>query len=542
MLLPRIQNSELKMKKDEFQRLLAEERQKFRAKVEGAGVPPLRLFSGFNGRIAVVLSGGGARGAYEAGALLAFQDAGMPTHILAATSVGSINAASYASHSSTFVGNAESLVESWTQVSPPAMGIDWSRYILMLTGLFAATAGFFNALRGWLEERGTFLHSSHPVLTWLALMLAGISILLLHDQMPYIFYVVANMARNGHWRPDRLKALRSSLANLLVWGFVYILLSFTRVHFASGIVRFDLSSWILALLLLVLVVALWFLMRARLSVLSHRFLRLPLRSGLFHNYERTKFLRSRIAADGLRASPIRVVMTATDLDAGTAKYFCNASPDDLARDLNAQAAFVRSEVVQPDDLLQAVIASSAFTIVYQTVPMLGRSWSDGGVITNQPIRPAVRLGADVLFLVMMQPASTPDESAVKTFMDAGVRAMDILMARNLKADLRLLDYMNGLCANYAGNLNLRPEEIEVDMAGNRFRYIKAFTISPNQPLPATSLDFDSQVTCPTILEGYRDSQVAVLAFLDYLTDLKALRPRHLVRLVTEELREKQAAH
>ena len=529
------------MKKDEFQRLLAEERQRFRQKMDACPIGPAHLFSSFDGRIAVVLSGGGARGAYEAGALLAFQDAGMPTHIIAATSVGSINAASYASHSSTFVGNAESLVESWTQVSPPAMGIDWSRYILMLTGLVAATAGFFNALRGWLEEHGTFLHSRHPVVTWTALMFAGISVLLLHDQMPYIFYVVANFLRGGHWKPDRKKALRSSLANVLVWGFVYIFLSFTHLHFASSIVRFDLNSRVLALILVVLVVALWFLMRARLSLLSHKFLRLPLRSGLFHNYERTKFLRSRINAEGLRASPIRVVMTATDLDAGEAKYFCNHSPADLARDRNALERFVRQEVVQPDDLLQAVIASSAYTIVYQTVPMMGRSWSDGGVITNQPIRPAVRLGADVLFLVMMQPASMPDESAVKTFMDAGVRAMDILMARNLKADLRLLDYMNRLCANYAAGLSLRPEEIEIEMADARFRYIKPFTISPGRPLPAASLDFDSQVTCPTILEGYLDSQVAVLEFMEYLTNLKVTRPRCLVRLVTEELRESQAA-
>ncbi len=119
--------------------------------------------------------------------------------------------------------------------------------------------------------------------------------------------------------------------------------------------------------------------------------------------------------------------------------------------------------------------------------------------------------------------------------------MDILMARNLRADLRLLDYMNNLCANYAGGLNLRPEEIEIEMAGARFRYIKAFTISPSEPLAATSLDFDSEITCPTILEGYRDSQAAVMGFLDYLTNLSALRPRQLVKLVTEELAEKQSA-
>ena len=529
------------MKREEFQKLLNQEREKFHGQLATHMADPSKLFSGFTGRIGVVLSGGGARGAFEAGALLAFQDAAMPTHILAATSVGSINAASYASHSSSLVGNAESLIESWTQVSPPAMGIDWSRYVIMLTGLVAATAGFFNALRGWLQEHGTFLHGSYPVLTWLSLMLAGISVLLLYDQMPYAFYVASNFLRRGHWSPDLKKALRSLLANLLVWGFVYVFLNFTKLHFYSRAVEFDLSSRVLAVILVVLLVALWSLMRDRVSLLSHKFLRLPLRSGLFANYERTKFLRSRIAADRLRASPIRVVMTATDLDAGSANYFSNASPEELLGDPNVVQSFVSAEIVQPDDLLQAVIASSAFTIVYEAVPVMGRMWTDGGVITNQPIRPAVRLGADILFLVMVHPANSPDRSAVKTFMDAGVRAMDILMSRNLKADLRLLDYINRMCASYAATMSLRPEEIEIEMTGTRFRYIKAFTISPPQPLAATSLDFDGEITSPAILEGYRAGQHAVLEFLDYLANLTTLRPRQLVKLVTEELAEKQAA-
>src|SRR5215471_21782745 len=105
------------MNKEDFQKLLGQEREKFRRQLAARSADPSHVFSSCAGRIGVVLSGGGARGAYEAGALLAFQDAAMPTHILAATSVGSINAASYASHSSSFVGNAESLVESWTQVS-----------------------------------------------------------------------------------------------------------------------------------------------------------------------------------------------------------------------------------------------------------------------------------------------------------------------------------------------------------------------------------------------------------------------------------------
>src|SRR5437016_9103058 len=112
-----------------FKRELAQQREGFRA---GFGSRGENWFARYRGRIGVVLSGGGARGAYEAGALLAFQDAGMPTHILAASSVGSINAAFYAAHSSTLVGNAEPLVNSWAEISSPAVGIDWSRYVFML--------------------------------------------------------------------------------------------------------------------------------------------------------------------------------------------------------------------------------------------------------------------------------------------------------------------------------------------------------------------------------------------------------------------------
>src|SRR5260370_17185222 len=101
------------------------------------------------------------------------------------------------------------------------MGIDWSRYIIMLTGLVAATAGFFNALRGWLQEHGTFLHGSYPVLTWLSLMLAGISFLLLYDQMPYFFYVVSNFFHRGHWKPHLKKALAPLSSNLFLLVFIF---------------------------------------------------------------------------------------------------------------------------------------------------------------------------------------------------------------------------------------------------------------------------------------------------------------------------------
>ncbi len=127
----------------------------------GEVAPPV-----FCSRVGVVLSGGGARGAYEAGVLMAFQDAKVPTHILAATSIGSINAASYAAHSEGLVGKADSLVKSWMELTPAMLGIDWSRYIFTLAGLVAASAGIGNLVRELLEESGIYFHASNPKITW----------------------------------------------------------------------------------------------------------------------------------------------------------------------------------------------------------------------------------------------------------------------------------------------------------------------------------------------------------------------------------------
>jgi len=274
-------------------------------------------------------------------------------------------------------------------------------------------------------------------------------------------------------------------------------------------------------------------MRARISRLSHQFLRLPLRSGLFPNYERTKFLRSQIPAQALRESPIQVVMTATDLAAGNAKYFSNASVAELRRDPQVNQTFVSSEIEQAEDLLQAVVASSAFTIAYEAVPMQGRLWTDGGVVTNQPIRPAVRLGADVLFLVMVDPVHEGEHQPERTFLDVGLRALSILVAKNLAADLKLLGRVNRTCEIYAGDLRLRPEEVQLEFAEQSYKYVKAFTICPETPLAVTQLDFDATLTMPAILQGYSDGARAVAEFADYLRGLPAPAERRRVRLVAE---------
>src|SRR5215813_8500202 len=174
---------------------LAALRERFRQQVEAGQRPAV-----FSSRIGVVLSGGGARGAYEAGALMAFQDAQVPTHIITASSVGSINAASYASHSEGLVGKADSLVQSWIELTPGTLGIDWSRYILLLAGLVAASAGIGNFIWAWMRDHGIYLHAHHAKITWLALAAAGIAVLFFSDKLSYIAYVLHHRVRGDRWQ------------------------------------------------------------------------------------------------------------------------------------------------------------------------------------------------------------------------------------------------------------------------------------------------------------------------------------------------------
>ncbi len=506
-------------------------RERFRAEISAAERPAV-----FSSRTGVVLSGGGARGAYEAGVLMAFQDAQVPTHILAATSIGSINAASYAAHSEGYVGKAETLVKSWMELTPATLGIDWSRYIFLLAGLVAASAGLGNLVREWLEEHGIYLHAHHPKLTWFALAAAGVAILFFADKLSYMGHLAINLVRGRPWQPDHHKAWVSLGANLLVWGFVVLFLNFTHIHIpmTGGAYIVDLSAPGPAILSMFLGWLVYRLLREPLSRLSHRFLRLPLRTGLFPNFERIRFLRARIPEEGLRASQIRVVMTATDLNHGVARFFSNAPVEVLATDPGAQEDFILRECEQPPDLVQAAVASSSYTFAYEAVPMDGRLWTDGGVMTNQPILPALRLGADVLFLVMMTPLQGTDEAGeIKTFLDVGVQTADILVSKNFKSDIAMLNNINRLCTAYAAELGVKPEQVELEIGPGRYRYVKSFSIAPQKPLPAMALDFNAETIGPIIVRGYRDATLVLREFLQYECARPTRESRRTVHLAAE---------
>ncbi len=349
---------------------LAQVRAAFCAHMEAAGAA--KVWEQFTGRIAVALSGGGARGAYEAGALLAFQDAKLPTHILTATSVGSVNAAGFAASSNTLVGNAEEVIERWMEATPQAVGIEWTRYAWMLGGLVTASAGFGNLIADFLKARGYALNLPYPAITWGALGVAGLTVMLFYDRLPYVGYVVGHLFQRKAWKVDARKAGLSLVANVVIWGF--LIGTLFALNFFS-LFRKLLSVHPLAAALIVggtlLVAVTRTLWRGPLSNTLHRIIRLPLRPGLFQNFERARFLRRRLSEDKLRASPMRVLFTVTDLEKGTARFFANVSTAVLAADPGADENFVKEFVCETRDLIGAIVASSALPIAFEPIRIDG---------------------------------------------------------------------------------------------------------------------------------------------------------------------------
>ncbi|MBN3855415.1 MULTISPECIES: patatin-like phospholipase family protein [unclassified Paraburkholderia] len=104
-------------------------------------------------RLALVMMGGGARAAYQAGALRALAELAaqadparraMPFTVICGTSAGAINATSIASHADQFLTGAQRLVDVWAHLSADQVyRTDWP-------GIAAAGARWLGALAfGW---------------------------------------------------------------------------------------------------------------------------------------------------------------------------------------------------------------------------------------------------------------------------------------------------------------------------------------------------------------------------------------------------------
>ena len=439
-------------------------------------------------RIALVLSGGAAYGAYEVGVLRVLQRVGLRPALLAGVSVGALNAVVWLAHDF----DTSPLERLWRSLRPAEIGMRWTTLSLRAVGsLLVALAGveIVLLLAGWPGAAWiAHLRSVHRlrgyVMESVALELAAWLV---------IAAIGVAMAIGSRWLEDLLGRLGATAEadRLHRWG-SYLLLAGLALYvlvLALGIPwpgRFHL----LVLLALGLGLLLGRAGPAR-DLFRKGWLRLVPETegrGLWRGTARRRLLTHLVRQGDPRRlvdGSVRLVISACQLESGRMGYFVNWRPvePEFRAGIEESIGDV-FEVSDPGDVIEAAVASSAVPVLYEPVPLGGRDYMDGGIFANQPVHAVTAAGADAVLMVLVSPSASPrPPSRRPSLVEIASRITELANWRDLQTELGRLPPGFSRAA--------RPASVCV--------------VEPQQPLGCSMFDFEPTRTAELIRLGESDA-------------------------------------
>jgi NTE family protein len=85
--------------------------------------------------------------------------------------------------------------------------------------------------------------------------------------------------------------------------------------------------------------------------------------------------------------------------------------------------------------IDAIVAACSIPGVFPPVPIGDKLLIDGGVVNNTPIRHAVELGAERIYVLPTSDPSSPRPHSPRTALDAAIYAVSLLVESRLEADI-----------------------------------------------------------------------------------------------------------
>jgi predicted acylesterase/phospholipase RssA len=448
------------------------------------------------GRIAVVLSGGGAFGAYEVGVLGVLERLRIRPSIMAGVSVGAINALLWIAHDT----RTEPLVRTWSGLNASGAGMRWTTLALRGLGMLLVTIalieivlslagspelGLWQLLRGGRNGANEATSLILDVVAWAIVALAG--------------FVMARLSRRAEDWLAGLGLTRFSHAWKKWFGRVLlILVALHALTWASGWPwphRFSATTLLIAGLF-------WMFQR---SGGGDRWLRaliihmLPETGGrgAWGSAARERLIervlargRPRRVVDG----DIRLMISACALDTGTMTFFINwPEPSDAFRERVRRALGDVKIMRRPRDVVRAAVASSALPIVYEPVRIDGHDYVDGAVFANQPLHVLLPEEADAAIVVLLSPDSLGSNRRPGAHLvDLGAQLLELANWRDLQAELRALP----------AGWSRTPE------GGTPARVC---VVEPKASLPGGMLGFHPENAAELMRLGERDALTALVA-------------------------------
>lgn len=137
------------------------------------------------------------------------------------------------------------------------------------------------------------------------------------------------------------------------------------------------------------------------------------------------------------------------------------------------------------DIVEGVLASSAFPGMFEPIEVRGELWTDGGVREITPLAAAIELGATEIDVVMCSPEGVQRGfDRTPNVLQIAERTVDIMSEEISEGDLKL-------CRAYNLSAAHRPVRVRV--------------IRPSSVLLRSSLDFDAEKIRANLLRGRADA-------------------------------------
>ena len=404
---------------------------------------PRVLSSALRGRrLAVVLSGGGALGAYEVGVLRVLEQLRVRPAILAGVSVGAINAVAWLAHDF----RARSLERVWSSLRGSEIGLRWTSLLLRLLGGLVAAVGVTEAaLTLASSQELSALRLFHRRVT----VHADVQAILL-DVLAWVLVAAGGAALVFFARPtdEWVAALSSKIESarayrwlgrvLLVGIAIHVLTLFFGVPWPH---RFSATALLVG-------GALWLFGRhGRSNEAAREWLMRMFPEtrgrGLWGTEPRRRLIE-RLVGEGdperLLGGETHLIVSACDLASGRIVHFVNwPEPNQRFRSRIARVLGEVMPLARAADVMRAALASSALPILYEPVRIHGREFVDAGPFSNQPIHVAIADDAEAVLVVLLSPSAGPSPGAHEpNLLELGGRLLELASWRELQGELLAL--------------------------------------------------------------------------------------------------------
>jgi len=132
-------------------------------------------------------------------------------------------------------------------------------------------------------------------------------------------------------------------------------------------------------------------------------------------------LRKALGSTEIRHTDVRLAINTVDVDTGQVVRIVNYRPDKSPR------ASTKHYRYEPAITLDAIMASAAIPLLFNSFEVGGTAMWDGGLLVNSPLAPAVALGAKRIIPVLVTAKSSSETRPEPTFGWALERTVDTFL-------------------------------------------------------------------------------------------------------------------